>query len=594
MREKGLAGILPVILLVCVGSASALEPAACRERLKSVDERIASGKYSDQNVQVAQQMRGSIMQSCAYLDEATIAQMMEGFEQLLPSRSAAEREAYEESRRADRKAKRETQRAELEVKRAERARFEEERRKLEAQKPPVPAVLKQPPTGKSKMGRFVDRDDAMHNIAILDWDHNNEKARILYETNPLFHSDPALNQSNLAEAARHYYVVEMDDSGNRMQHHVRKLPLDRHAVVALRPGHDELVVQWRRKASPGPESSLERWSISTGETLSSVETPELPWSRQQWNPLNEVRMTTTDGDVLFVGSRPVGRGDKAVVEWLKASPDGQIVGQGILQSDVESVTLTDWIRTRDGGAGLVIFVRNFDDSRGIKSELKPPVHNVGGVDIKGVVFSEQRLLIIDSNGRIAGQSSALERQLGWDGLDKLGQLGSMDAMQEASELTSRDGARYGETVSVRSYSARGRNVEAVAAVGDGYGVLVSVNSAGTGQPLLTGDWLHEYSIDKTVRKTYLEPAGEHLGARFQIVAGTDDDSVYLFTRGGENGAHVVKLGEDREFNAYGKLSMSSKTQPRGMLADRKGVWVIGDGSAGGRLDRVWLERVNFD
>jgi hypothetical protein len=589
MQETLSRGILLLVLSAWLPSAMALDPEACQERLKSVDDRIASGKYSAQSVQMAQQMRDSIMQSCAYLDDATIGQMMEGFENLLPTRSEAERQAYEEAKRAKRQAQVETQRAELETKRAERSKVEEKRRKLEAQKPPVPAVLKQPPTGKTRMRRFVDRDDTMPHLTIHDWDHHNGNARILYETYLTW-----VTRQAPPDARRHFYVLEANADNVISQQHVAEMPPSGYIAAArLRHGYDEVIFQ-RPTALPGPGSTLERWSISKGESLSSVAAPSLPWSDQKWGAWSELHLTTTDGDILFAGMRPVSLGQKTAIEWLKASPDGEVVGQGILQSDTESIGGSAWFRTRDGGAGLVIGVQSTDDERGLESEIETPlVHNVEGVEIRGVVRSEERLLIIDRNGRIAGQSAALGRSLGWNGMDKLAQLGSAHAMQEASELTSRDGARYGKTVKVRSYNASVSNVDAIAAVGDGYGVLVSVYSAGNGQPLMTGDWLYEYSTDKTVRKTYLKPAGEHLGGQFLIVTATDDDSVYLYNTGGGNGPHVVRLDEDREIAAYSKLSMRSKTQPRGMLADRKGVWVIGDGRTDGQFQKVWLERIDF-
>jgi len=584
MQETLAKGIVLAVLTACLSSAMALDQEACQERLKSVDERIESGKYSDQNVQMAKQMRDSIMQSCAYLDEATIAQMMEGFEQLLPTRSEAEREAYEETRRAEREVQRETQRAAQEVKRAERARAEAERLEKASQKLPVPVVLNQPPTGKTRMGRYVDRDDTMPHLTIHDWDHHNGNVRILYESYLSYQTRQAP-----AHARSYFYVLEANADKVISQHLVAEKPPSEYIVVArLRHGYDEVILQL--PTLPGPGSTLERWSISKGESLSSITAPSLPWSYQKWSDQNELRLTTSDGDVLFVGSRLVARGEKTALEWLKASPDGQIVGQGILQSDVESISSSSWFRTRDGGAGLVIDDRNLDDERGIESELETPlVHNVEGVEIKGVVVSEQRLLIIDGNGRIAGQSAALERQMVWFGMDKLAQLGSTTAMQKAQELTRRDGAQYGTTGSVRSYDTGGGKVDAIAPVGDGYGVLLSANSPGSEHPTSTGDWLFEYSTNGIVRKTYLKPAGEHLGANFLIVAATDDDSVYLYAT--DN--HVVRLDGDREFAAYSKLSMSSKTQTRGMLADRKGVWVIGDGRTDGQFDKVWVERIEF-
>lgn len=76
----------------------------CTEELKEIDESIASGKYPETNVQIAKQLRISMIQVCSLLDEETLAQMMAGIEDLLPTKS-------EEQRRADKKAKSEEAKA---------------------------------------------------------------------------------------------------------------------------------------------------------------------------------------------------------------------------------------------------------------------------------------------------------------------------------------------------------------------------------------------------------------------------------------------------------------------------------------------------
>ena len=236
MRRKHITGILPMIFVVCGSSASAMEQEACLERLESVDQRIASGTYPDQNVQTAKQMRGSIMQSCAYLDEATFAQMMEGFEQLLPTRSESERLAHEEAKRTERAEQREIQRVEVEVKQKERA--ERERREA-ANKPkplPVNEVLKRPPTARSVLAKTMNRDDGMYYVELKDWDTYQGKARILYAT------APSREQFVAGIAQHHLYVIEADANGAVTHHRVMDMAIERVMAAGLRRGHDEVIL----------------------------------------------------------------------------------------------------------------------------------------------------------------------------------------------------------------------------------------------------------------------------------------------------------------------------------------------------------------
>ncbi len=588
MRRQILRSILLLVLTVGGSPAMALDPEICEERLKSVDERIASGKYPELNVQMAQISRDGIMQSCSILDEAMLDEMLAGFEFTLPTNSEDVREAHERAEFMERQAEQAAQSAELDEQRAEKDKAIRQARA--AQKPPVPVVLKRPPTGKSTMGQLVARDDAMQDLDIHDWDYFNGNVRVLYETNP------ATNKENLPGAKRNYYVVEVDDSGNRTRHYVRELPIGEFAVVALRPGHDELVFQLRPGSLSGPKSTLERWSISKGERLSSVEAPELPWiePHHQWSDSNYFRLTTNDGDVIFVGHRAVSKGERSPIWWLIASPDGRVVGKGVIHSDTETIVSNHSFRSRDGGAVLVTDFNNLGDERGIESQLETPfVYNFSGVEIKGTVGFETRLMTIDSNGEVTGQTAALYRQMEWFGLDKVKQVASAEDLQKAMSMAYNP-ARYGEDYSVRSYAVHGGNAAAIATVGGGYGVLLSASVLGAEQLSGIGDWFVDYSTDGNVRKTLIEPASDHLSAYFRLATGSDNDTVYLFASGNETRSYVMQLDANREFVAYAELSMSDKTEPKGMLADRRGVWVIGKKHGAGRVQSVWLARVDFD
>lgn len=141
------------------GNVAAVSDSECNDAINDIDARIKSGKYSHQNVNAAKQMRDSLRQSCGFLDATMLEKMMEGFEQILPTRSEAERQAYEEAKRKEREARREKQKAEREAKEAESA-----SQQVGIKKIPVSEVLKKPPTATTAIARFIDRNDDMNNV----------------------------------------------------------------------------------------------------------------------------------------------------------------------------------------------------------------------------------------------------------------------------------------------------------------------------------------------------------------------------------------------------------------------------------------------
>lgn len=553
------------------GNVAAVSDSECNDAINDIDARIESGKYADQNVNAAKQMRDSLRQSCAFLDAAMLEKMMEGIEQILPTRSEAERQAYEEAKRKEREARREKQKAEREAKKAERA-----SQQAKAKKIPVSDVLKKPPTATTAIARFIDRNDDMNNVYILDWDLYKKALRVLYV------SYPEQNQEGLPTAKSYYYVLTCDADGNITQHYVTDMPLPRLETAGLRPGHDEIILQWPIAAGK-PESRMERWSISDGESLSSVAVPTLPWSTQRRSDADHFRLTTTDGNLVFAGSFYQTAGGPLAYEWLKMSPDGKILGQGTLARDGEEIRANSWFRTRNGGAGFAIDLLGADDQ-----ELQTDIDNLMIQTIEGVlegyVFLEQRLLITDSDATVSWESTALERRFLWKGEAGLAKL-DMSAREQASMLMMDSASKHGEYHNVVDYSAR--------EVGDGYGVLININAQLRSQPPVHGSWLYEYAANGQIRKTYLKPAAEFLKASFVMIAAPDANSVYLYGRTSKDNSYLVSLNKDREVSAYAKVSMDSKTIPRGMLADDGGVWVFGVNAHSTDKKNVWLERIDF-
>ena len=328
---------------------------------------------------------------------------------------------------------------------------------------------------------------------------------------------------------------------------------------------------------------MERWSISGGESLSSIAVPTLPWSGQRWSDADHFRLTTTDGNLVFAGSFYQTGGGPLAYEWLKMSPDGKILGQGTLARDGEEIRANSWFRTRNGGAGFAIDLLGADDQ-----ELQTDIDNlmiqtVEGV-LEGYVFLEQRLLITDSDATVSWESTALERRFLWKGQAGLAKL-DMSAREKASVLMMDSAYKHGQFHNVVNYSAR--------EIGDGYGVLVNVNAQLRKQPPEHGSWLYEYAASGQVRKTYLNPAAEFLEASFVMIAAPAANSAYLDGRTSKDNPSLVSLNKDRQISAYAKVSMDSKTIPRDMLADDGGVWLFGANAHSTGKQSVWLERIVF-
>ena len=306
--------------------AMALDPAACDAAAKKIDDRIAAGSHPQQNVAIATQMRDGIMQSCAFLDEATLASMLQGLDQLLPGgdggsvvpqKSAAEREAEREAQRAEaaeRKAEREKRRA------AKQAR-------KEAEQNLVSDVVKKPPAKRPVKGQLMDRSDKMWGASIVDWDVYDNRARLLYAT------WPSREQGRLEGAARHLYVVEFYRSDEIVQHHVVETGLARTVTAGLIRGRDEIILQWHESGPDGSKpvgSTLERWSISNAEMLSHSPAPEMQGPGRTLGPDDHFQLLTAGGDLLYAKTIPLESGPtpKTGVSWMLTSPDGEVRDQG--------------------------------------------------------------------------------------------------------------------------------------------------------------------------------------------------------------------------------------------------------------------------
>lgn len=314
-------------LLLCLIPACASAQTSCDDELAEIDRRIASGDYPDMNVQLAKTMRDSFAGMCGMLDDATRARMMEGIEEVLPTRSAEEQQAIKDSKRATAEASRQA------------------RREAETQRrAPDSGLGKATGSGSSVASGFVNRSEDMLRFWIWDWDIHNGNARVLYETLP------SRTQLGRPDWRTWVYVVEITPDGRIAQRVTTSKQAQENAALALRRGHDEVLLQ-RRTGPEGTPTTLERWSVANQTLLSSVPTPvaEFPQGeRITWMPF---RTPTTDGNVLFLSAYQPTSGAMTAA-WYKATPEGGTLGTGSRPLDMAGFTELDVAAATNGGGVL--------------------------------------------------------------------------------------------------------------------------------------------------------------------------------------------------------------------------------------------------
>ncbi len=572
MRLRALIALLTTTVPI---AASALDEQSCAAVTKSIDDRIATGNHPQQNVAIATQMRDSIAQSCSMLNQETIDQMLVGLDQLLPGAGGAP--AAAEKSKAERDAERAAQRAEADRRQAERERRRAAARAKEEEKLAlVSAAVRQPPQGKSFGGKAVDRPDRMWGVTIVDWDLSGERTRVLYQT------WPSRDQLGDSEANYHYYVLEVDREGNHTQANVLGLPTSTTVTAGFLPGRDEIVVQRRT----GESTSLQRWSIADGELLGESDVPLLDRSISRPQDRSLFRLVTASGDLLFVENVSLESGPNARtgVTWMLVSADGGKRDQGFIEDANSKITTSDWFRSADGGAVLLLDVYAVDDG-GIDSTLTLDSTTIGEVTVDAAIFSEQRMYFTETKTSGAKQPSFLRRHM-WLGLENVDQQAMISG--ESTRLTKESEKNKRLNDSAAYSSVAGRNRTAVVSHRDGAGVLLRNNDQDTESPPQRGLWLEEYLGDGKRRQTYLGLDAEHLGTRFDLLASDKTNDIYVASH-----QVVLRLDGDRNVRSYARLN-NDDNDIGAMVADQGMAWLFGiaSSSAGGK-QKVWIEQVQF-
>jgi hypothetical protein len=544
------------IRVLCVAIGLGLIPVGaqaqgdCGKELAEIDRRLESGKYAETNVQIAKGIRDSLAGMCSMMDEATLAQMMEGIEEVLPTRTDEEQRAIKEAKSAVAEASREARKA------AEASRSG-----------PGSGIGGVDGSGASVASGFVNRSEDMLRLWIWDWDIYNGNARVLYETLP------SRTQLGRPDWRTWVYVVEISPNGKTTQRVITSKQAHENSALALRRGHDEVLLQ-RRVGAEGTPTTLERWSIPDTTLLSSVPTPvvSIPQrDKMNWMPF---RGPTSDGNVLFVSAYSP-QPNQSVAAWYEASPNGTALGQGTLPIDGGGFTNLDLVRTRNGGGALPLM---FDADEDI-------VRHYGSATVAATIINETRLLIIGDDGS-AHRSPVIGRFMMPTQVD-------MGSMQFAGELEH----EFMADRSIVELAVGPRAIPMIQPVGDGYVILTQVTADRSRAESVHGYWLVWVGHERAEREFYINPLAEDLNVSFTTFTTTDDGEIVLYGNSNKhNGTdYVVLLGKEGSPRATAAAHQPKNGKIEGMLADGSGVWLFGQGYPTDEFSRFrfWFERIEF-
>ena len=539
--------------LLCLVPLAAQAQGNCDKEIAEIDRRIESGNHAEMNVQLARTMRDSLAGMCEMLDDATLAQMMEGIEEVLPTRSAEEQQAVKEAKRAVAEASRNARKADAAAR---------------EQATPDSGLAKVTGRGRSVASGFVDRSEDMLNFWVWDWDVHEGRARVLYTTHP------SLEQQGRPDWQTYTYVVEMTPDGGSTQTLVKSKQAFGHAALALRRGHDEILVQ-RETGPPGSPSFFDRWSISGRRLVSSVPTPaaDTPLGdKVSWMPF---RGPTTDGNVLFVGTAALERYQTAVA-WFEATPDGTVLGSGNLQiAGTDSSSLFMNPGSSGGGAFPLLF--------SVDEEV---VRQYGGSEVKATVVHESRILTIEDNASKAHQSAVLGRMLMPTQMD-------MTAMQYMPELEHELMANR----SIESLNVGPHAITMIQPAGNGYVVLSKFTGNRKRAVPVHGHWLIWVNRDEIEREVYINPLADDLNVNFVTFTVTEDDEIILYGNSKDHKGtdYVVLLDRQGRPKATAAVRQPKNGKIEGMVAGDDGVWLFGHGYPTDEFSRFrfWSERIEF-
>lgn len=564
--------VLGGILLLALLPPSSLALEDCSPQLKEIDAKIAAARAAGQNVEMAEDMRKSVAESCSFFDERTLQQMIQSLDMLLPAMTALEAQAEA-----------------MEAAAAERQVPAAAAPQIHAPAPRLAAI------GRSIAGQLNDRPDRMNQFGIWDMDLKGDRARIVY------HTRPTREQLGWPDWELVVYVVEVDGRGSPIQHLIDRRQAFDHRAIALRRGHDEVLLQ-RGPEERGGLDILERWSISPPSLISSVNAPTPAWEdgsrARSWDPF---LLPTRDGNLFYAGIKPApARAKEHTLVWFESSPSGEVIGQHQMIRPAQ-IAPHPAVETRDGGAALLINLLS-DSDVGLETRLNTPIRRqVGGRNIHAVAISERRLLLLGDNGAVSWESPAVERMLAWHGdlsvPQNLPMAEMMQQSQQQMEIMAAADLATNANRSIDYLDVGLKRVDMVKELPDGrFIALVNDVADRSLVPPVHGQYLVTIDGDSVEELTYLEPLADTMDLKFTALTVAPDGRIYVLAINQDTGGKlVVRVREDGTPEGYVASSAPRKVTLEGLVADGAGVWVIGRGFMDGRIgDRIWTERLLFE
>jgi len=422
--------------------------------------------------------------------------------------------------------------------------------------------------GRSVASGFVDRSEDMLNFWIWDSDIHEGHARVLYETLP------SRVQLGRPDWQTYVYVVETTPDGKSTQQLITSKQAHENTALALRRGHDEVLLQ-RRTGPEGTPSTLERWSTSGRKQISSVPTPVATFphgDKMNWMPF---RGPTSDGNAIFVSAFNPSP-DQLNLAWYKASANGEVLGSGSMPIESGGPTSLYLVPTRNGGG---VFSLMF----GANDEV---VRQYGGSEVRATIIRESRLLTIEGNASTAHRSAVLSRMLLPTQMD-------MASIQYMPDLEHELMANR----SIESLDVGPHAIPMIQPVGEGYVVLAKFTGNRSRKEEIHGHWLIWVGRDKIEREVYLNPLAEDLNVNFVTFNVTEADEIILYGNSNEHTGtdYVIWLDNQGKPRATAAAKQPKNGKIEGMLADGKGVWLYGHGYPTDRFSRFrfWSERIDF-
>lgn len=441
--------------------------------------------------------------------------------------------------------------------------------------------------------QWVERPDDMIVYFLEDWDRIGDRVRILYQTKPSleqYTSDPNGWTNNV-------YVVEAHPDGTVKQYRLASRQQS-YASLTLRSGHDQVFVV-PLSDKDGTATVLEVWSSRDGTVVSSNVAPGLPKVHA-----GHIDITpTSDGNLFATTQRPQGSGRRKPVwlAWIKLSPQGKILGQGVHRHGDAQLATRGTFPARGGGIGLTVQLSANRGSDGIETDIEVPIkRTIGGRTLEARVFSETRMLVTDGLAQRLWISPALERSLMWGGQmqvsSDLSPNEMMEQMQQQMHITESVEIEYAARRTLKHVA--NANSDAVKWTPGGYGALANVVANRRLEPPAHGPYFVEIGTDGTLRRElYLEPVAKELNAKFMDFLPGDNGDLLLVgtrraTRGREVHGHVTSVDADGGLQWTVRLAVRLG-EIDGIAGTESNAWVFGR-SALNQWNKtmLWLEKVD--